>query len=186
MMRTRRLIASCAVMALPIGLVACSDGDDNAGADTDPDGGAEAAAVVDVVAVDFAFEGLPDTVEAGTKLTLRNDAQSELHELVAFRLDDDETRSMEELLELSPGEMQGVLGEPSTVILAPPSSEQAAVPVGDGTLSESGRYAILCMIPTGADPEEYMSAAATSDGPPDVAGGPPHIVHGMYAELTVE
>ena len=41
------------------------------------------------------------------------------------------------------------------------------------------------MIPTGADPAVYLEAAAASDGPPQVDGGPPHVAHGMFAELTV-
>jgi hypothetical protein len=60
--------------------------------------------------------------------------------------------------------------------------------VGDGTLVEPGRYAIACFIPTGADPAEYLEAAAqTEEGPPQgVAGGPPHFVQGMVAELVVD
>ena len=57
--------------------------------------------------------------------------------------------------------------------------------VGDGTLQEPGRYLVICTIPTGADPAEYLAAEATSNGPPDVEGGPPHFTHGMYAELDV-
>jgi hypothetical protein len=42
------------------------------------------------------------------------------------------------------------------------------------------------VIPTGADPDEYLAAAAEAEGgPPDVAGGPPHIAAGMFAELVV-
>ncbi len=141
---------------------------------------------IEVVAVDFAFEGLPATIDAGTTLTLRNDAASELHELVAFRLADDEDRSVADLMALPPKELMAALGpEPTTVILAPAGSPQVAVPVGDGTLADPGRYAIICMIPTGVDATAYMEAAATSDGPPDVGGGPPHIVHGMFAEVEV-
>ena len=29
-------------------------------------------------------------------------------------------------------------------------------------------------------------AAAESDGPPEVDGGPPHFVNGMFAEVVVE
>jgi hypothetical protein len=59
--------------------------------------------------------------------------------------------------------------------------------VGDGTLSEPGRYGVFCAIPVGADPDEYLDAAATSQGgPPEVEGGPPHFTQGMYGELTVE
>jgi hypothetical protein len=43
----------------------------------------------------------------------------------------------------------------------------------------------VCAIPTGADPQEYLEQAATSDGPPEVDGGPPHFVNGMVDELLV-
>ena len=72
------------------------------------------------------------------------------------------------------------------MLLAPPG-EGAIAAVGDGTLSEPGRYAIICAIPTGADPAEYLAAAAESEGgPPEVPGGPPHFVNGMFAEIVVE
>lgn len=191
MISNRKHLAGCALAAaLALGLAACGDDDDStAAADPPPgaDGGDDAAGdeVVEVVAVDFAFEGVPDAIDAGTRLTLRNDAESELHELVAFRLDDDDTRTIEEIMALPPEEMQAALGEaPSTVVLAAPGGD--AIPaVGDGSLTEAGRYALICMIPTGVDPDEYLTAAQTSDGPPDVGDGPPHIVHGMYAELEV-
>lgn len=161
------------------------DGDsDDGGSDDNVDDGS--GDVIEVVAVDFAFEGLPDVIDVGSTLTLRNAAATELHELVAFRLPDGEDRSVEEVLELPPPEMQQILGAPTTVILAPPGSEQIATPIGDGTLTEPGRYAFLCLIPTGVDPDEYLTAAATSDGPPDVGDGPPHTVHGMFAEVEVQ
>lgn len=182
-----RLMHGILAAGLIIGLAACGDDDDDtanaATATTDieiSDG------VLEVIAVDYGFEGIPERIEAGTRLRLRNDAPGELHELVAFRLDDDDDRSVEDIVHLPPEEMQAALGAPITVILAPPNSEQIAVPIGDGTLSEPGRYAIICMIPTGADPDEYLAAAASSDGPPDVGGGAPHIAHGMYAEVIVE
>lgn len=186
-MKFRRLLATGA--ALTLGLAACSSDDDSpeaADAQEVNQGEGTEASIVEVVAVDFSFEGLPDSVPAGTRLRLRNDASSELHELVAFKLDDEESRSIDEIVALPPEEMQATLGEPTTVLLAPPSSEQVAAPIGDGTLEEPGRYAIICVIPTGVDPDEYLAAAATSNGPPDVGGGAPHIAHGMYAELTVD
>ena len=73
----------------------------------------------------------------------------------------------------------------ATVLLAPPGSDEVITAVGNGILLEPGRYAIVCAIPTGADPQEYLTAAATSEGPPQVAGGPPHFTQGMFAELTV-
>ncbi|MGI9665717.1 MAG: hypothetical protein ACR2N2_01270 [Acidimicrobiia bacterium] len=141
---------------------------------------------VEVTSVDFAYEGLPATVAAGTQITMTNASATEVHEFVAIRLADDETRSVEELVALPPEEMAALFPNVATVLVAAPGEEAVAVE-GDGTLTEPGRYAIICVIPTGADPQEYFEAAAASEGgPPDVEGGPPHIVHGMYAELIVE
>jgi hypothetical protein len=169
-----------AVGAVALGLTACGS-DDNA---------ADEPGVIAVTAVDFAYEDLPDSVPAGTRLTLANSAPSELHEIVAFRLPDDETRPVSELMSLPPEEMGSLFaGEPATVLLTPPggdASDQIAA-VGDGTLSEPGRYLVLCAIPTGVSPDVYLAAAAESGGgPPEIeGGGPPHLVHGMWAELTV-
>jgi hypothetical protein len=143
---------------------------------------------VEVVATDFAFSGLPDSVPAGTKLTLVNDAATELHELVAFRLPDEEERSIDELAALPPAELEPIFaGEPATVLLRAPDGPEIAA-VGDGTLTEPGRYAVICMIPTGVEPSVYLAAAAESEGgPPQIDdAGPPHLAHGMYAELVVE
>lgn len=172
--------ALAAVAGLALGLAGCSDDDTAAAADEPP--------VIEVRAVDFAFEDLPDRVPLGTTLTLVNDAPSELHELVAVRLGDDEDRAADELVSLPPPEMGATLfaDEPAMVLLAAPGGEQITA-VGDGTLTEPGRYLVLCIIPTGVDPDVYLAAAAeTEEGPPQVDGGPPHIAHGMYAELVVE
>ena len=145
-------------------------------------------AVIEIEAVDYAFENLPASVPAGTRLVLTNGSQAEMHELVAIRLPDDETRPVEELVQLPEAEISAIIGSapPAAVLLAAPGGEQIAA-VGDGTLTEPGRYIVICAIPSGADPEAYLEAAAASaEGPPEVEGGPPHFVHGMFAELTVE
>ena len=184
------LTAAClALAAASLTLAACGDDDDDedstaveendAGSDVD-------GRAVEVTLVDYAFEGLPDSVDAGTTFTVVNDSDAEVHEFVAHRLPDNEERSVEDLAALSPDELGPALGAPATVLLAAPGGPMIAA-VGDGTLTDPGRYAIMCFIPTGADPDEYLAAAAeTEGGPPQgVAGGPPHIVHGMVAELTV-
>jgi hypothetical protein len=180
----RRLTVALAAL-IAVTLAACGDASPEAppnGADTTgaPDD------AVEVTMVDYAFVGLPESVAAGTRFTVVNEAEAELHEMVAFRLPDDEERSVEQLTALSPEELVGALGEPVFVLLAEPGGP--AIPaVGDGTLSEPGRYIVMCFIPTGADPQEYLEAAAqTEEGPPQVEGGPPHFVNGMFAELTVK
>lgn len=137
---------------------------------------------ITVTAVDFNYEGLPDTVPAGTKFKLVNDAEEELHEFVAFRLPDDETRPADELIALPEAELGALFGDgpPATVLLAKPGEPQIEA-VGDGTLTEPGRYLVACSIPVGADPDEILEA----DGPPE-GGGVPHFHKGMYAEIVVE
>ena len=154
------------------------------GTESTEEGSEPAGEVLEVEAVDYAFQGLPDEVPAGTKLSFTNSSEAELHELVAMRLPDSETRSVPELLALPEEELMRLFpGPPATVLLAAPGGETIQA-VGDGTLSEPGRYAILCFIPTGADPAAYLEQAGP-DGPPEVEGGPPHVAHGMFAELVV-
>lgn len=140
-----------------------------------------------VTATDFRFDGVPAAMAAGDRIELRNESETEIHEFVAFRLADDDTRTIAELVALAPNELLGLVGpEPAAVLLAAPGGETIAA-VGDGTIDEPGRYGVICVIPTGVDPGEYLAAAAESEGgPPDITGGPPHIAAGMFAEFTVE
>ena len=138
-----------------------------------------------VTTVDYAFEGLPSQLEVGDRLQLQNASERELHELVAVRLPDDEERPVEELITSGMDVLMSV--PPTMVLAAPPGGEQVSI-IGDGTFTEPGRYAVVCVIPTGVDPEVYLEAAAQSDeGPPTIPNaGPPHIAHGMHAEVIVE
>ena len=139
-----------------------------------------------VQAVDYGFEGLTERVAVGTTLALENESTVEIHELVAIRLPDDEERPVEELVQLPPAEFAAFFPLVETVVIAPPG-EDGFVVEGTGTLTQPGRYAVICAIPTGADPDEYLAAAAEAEGgPPNVAGGPPHLAMGMYGELVVE
>ena len=147
---------------------------------------------VTVEAKDYEFVDLPTSVPAGTKFSLSNASAAELHEFVAIRIPDEETRPVSELVALPEDEVTAIFGsgEPATVILAMPGqTDTPGAVVGDGTISEPGRYAVVCFIPTGVDPEAYANAGPGPDGgPPSVPGadGPPHAAQGMFAELTVE
>jgi hypothetical protein len=183
--RVPRLVAPMIVAALV--LAACGDDEDDSAPVTEPPVEEPAGAAVEVVAFDYGYNGIPDTVEAGTVFTLVNTAPAELHEFVALRLPDDETRPVSELVTLPIEELGAILAvDPAAVLLALPDGGEMIPAVGDGTLTEPGRYAIICMIPEGADPQGYLDAAAASQGgPPEVEGGPPHIALGMFAEVTV-
>jgi plastocyanin len=144
---------------------------------------------IDVVASDYAFGGIPETVEPGTNFTLSNTSNEELHEMVVFKLAEGEERPVDELVTLPPPELEKLFpqGPPTMVQIAMPNADEGTVVLGDGSVVEPGRYLVACFIPQGADPQEYMDAAQTSgDEPPQVEGGPPHIALGMYAEFTVE
>ena len=192
--RLAALLAACLVTTL--GLAACGDDEDDTTAASDDTtttvaedrttttAAADAAAegeTIEVTAVDYGFQGLPETVPAGTKLSLVNEGE-EPHELVAMRIPDEETRSLEELLTLPEDQLGQIFGagEPATVLLA--ATGQADVPgavVGDGTLDEPGRYAIVCFLPVGSD-----DSVLEAEGPPQ-SDAPPHAMQGMWAEVTV-
>jgi uncharacterized cupredoxin-like copper-binding protein len=195
--RGRATVRRAVAGALVAGLLfaACGDDDDT---DTSTDAGDTTTTVaedhgddhgetVTVDLVNFAFEKLPETVAAGTKFEVVNKDPNELHEFVAFKLAEDETRSADEIAALPMEELMAIFsGEPATVLLAPPGGAPQIAAVGDGSLAEPGRYLIMCAIPTGVDPDEYLNAPP-GDGPPQIEGaGPPHFMAGMYAELTVE
>ena len=184
---TRSLRALASTIVLGLVLAACGDSGSTATTSAPTTSTTQAVNVVEVALHDFSFVGLPSSVPAGTRLTVSNHAEAELHEVVVFRLAVGEERQASELVTLPPHELESVLGPPVAVLLAAPGGEQIAA-VGDGTLTEPGRHVLFCFIPTGVDPQEYLAAAAQSEGgPPQIEGaGPPHFVHGMFADLDVE
>lgn len=175
------------VVAATLVLSACAtdDADDTDAAEPDPQ--EPAAATINVRADNYFFDGIPVDIEAGSILSLTNQASDEVHEIVAFRLPEDEQRSAAELTALPEEELEQALGgPPATVIVALPGEEGVAVE-GDGSLNDPGRYLFLCLIPVGADPDVYAEAMQNpEDGPPEVEdAGPPHFVEGMFSEAVV-
>ncbi|MCB1017439.1 MAG: hypothetical protein KDB10_20295 [Acidimicrobiales bacterium] len=143
------------------------------------------AMTVEIDGVDYRFEHVPESVPAGTRLSFTNRSAKELHELVAFRVDTDEP--LDDLLALPQDELERQLGIPTAVLVQPPGAPEAFAAVGDGTLTEPGRYVLLCTIPQGADPEAYVAAAqAAQGGRPEGFDGAPHFTLGMAAEVTAE
>jgi len=119
-------------------------------------------APVEVSGVEYAFEGIPETVEAGpTSFAFTNEGTEE-HEMVMFRRADGETRTFEELLALPEEEV----GDAVVFTTATYS------PIGETTYAiadlEPGDYATVCFIPVGGAED-----------------GPPHFTEGMLAEFEV-
>lgn len=118
--------------------------------------------VVDVTAVDYEFEGLPETIEAGTAGFRMTNEGAEPHVIVLFRYNDGDTTSLEDLLAL-PEDQAAQHGTVVGTSFAAPGSW------GAGFVElEPGRYAALCPIPVGG-----------------TETGPPHFMEGMAAEFEV-
>jgi hypothetical protein len=168
--------------------VACGGDDDN---DTGTTSAPAATATqapsgpIQVVARDYEFRNLPQTLPVGAEIQFKNESSQELHEFVAIRLPDNERRPVSELIYLSDEELGEIVEtEPTMVLIAPPNKDGFAV-LGDGFFRQPGRYAVVCFIPVGADPDEMMQAMeGEAEGPPE-ADGLPHAFHGMFADITV-
>lgn len=148
----------------------------------------------ELVAVDYAFEGVPENLSPG-QIGIRLDNQGdEVHEAVIFRIDDETDQSMAELLEL-PEEEGEELAEFRGVAFAGPGDQGSVVVDLD-----EGRYAFVCFIPVGTT---SMDALAEQEGPDGGEGAPeedqgteepeeqeqqgpaPHFTEGMVTEFTV-
>ena len=190
--RTRTLLSAALALAL-VGGGACADTKDDKVATGAAAGASSTAAPkaagggqpLAITGTDYEFKGVPKTAAAGTVVTFKNSSAKEVHEVVALRVKDGETRPMSDLLALPEAEAEKV-AEFRGVIVAFPGEEGFA-PTGPLTLSQPGRYMLICAIPTGADPAAYKAAleAQKGPGPVEVPGGPPHLTKGMAAELTV-
>jgi hypothetical protein len=124
---------------------------------------------MEVTAVDYAFEGLDDEVEAGTVgITLKNEGE-EFHEIIVFRKNDDTTESFDEILEMEDEGAIESLVEQRGATFAPPGGESSGLFELD-----AGEYIAICFIPVGSTPD----AESESEGPP-------HFTQGMKAEFTV-
>ena len=122
---------------------------------------------LDVTAVDFGFEGLPDELSTGYHVVNFTNEGQEQHEMFALRFNDDTTESIDELFELPEEEVFAKITPVNATWALPGTSDTVS-----WDLSEPGRYAIFCAIPVGSVGE--------SEG-----DGPPHFSEGMVQEFTV-
>jgi plastocyanin len=159
--------------------------DDGGSAAAAPASGDTAGETIEIVGVDYGYEDVPDQVSPGASITLKNASDTEVHEIVALRIDDDEARPLDELLRLGRADQEQVTEVRGVTVAFP--GETGQFPAPSITLDQPGRYVLACFIPTGADPDAYREAARThtGEGPVPVDGGPPHVVQGMAAEIVV-
>lgn len=127
---------------------------------------------LDLTAREYEFDA-PDAAGAGqTSIFLTNEG-GEVHEAIVFRIHDDVTETLEELLALPEEEVQTKVTEAGAAFAAP-----GVTGTGVADLTEPGRYAIVCFVPVGTTAEVLASGEEPQ--------GEPHAMRGMVAELTVE
>jgi hypothetical protein len=130
-------------------------------------GGAIAACEFETVAVtgiDYAFQGVPETIAAGTTaFAFTNASDGEEHEMIILTKAEGEALSFQEILAL-PEEEAMMKAQFVGATFAPPGGEGS-------TLAdlEPGSYVMACFIPVGGGED-----------------GPPHFTEGMIQEFTVE
>jgi len=120
---------------------------------------------IDVTATDYAYDGIPEEMEAGTtSFTFTNAAESEDHMMAILQKKDGVDLSWDEILALPEDEGQASVEEVG-VAFAPAGETSAALADLD-----AGEYLAVCFIPVGS---------------PEVEDGPPHFTQGMQQEFTV-
>lgn len=137
---------------------------------------AASGSAVEVVGVDYAFEGIPPTASVGTSFSLRNEGQ-EAHELVLVRKNSDVTLSFEELLALPEDQAFNQVAFLGQVAANPGETASGTV-----TADAPGDYLAICFIPQGLTqlPEGSLGPEAS------LPAGAPHFTLGMRQEFTVE
>lgn len=109
--RTRTLLSAALTLAL-VGGSACADTkDDKVATGTGPGASSTSAPKaagggqpLAITGTDYEFKGVPKTAAAGTVITFKNSSAKEVHEVVALRVKDGETRPMSDLLALPEAE----------------------------------------------------------------------------------
>ncbi|HYO61458.1 MAG TPA: hypothetical protein VEU29_06135 [Actinomycetota bacterium] len=124
---------------------------------------------IDVAAVDYAFEGVPETLPAGTVTFGFSNEGEEVHEMLILRYKDPAT-TIEDLMKLSDKEAQSKIDFLGASFGPPGASDLEPKEL------TPGKYALVCFVPVGS----------TSPKAARKADGPPHVARGMSAEFTVE
>ena len=116
---------------------------------------------VDVTGLDYSFEGLPETMEAGTTALKLTNEGTEPHVIVAFKINEGDDITLDELLALP----EDQVAQHATFAFA--ASAEPGTWGASFVELEPGRYAAFCPIPVGGE------------------SGPPHFMEGMADEFQV-
>lgn len=122
---------------------------------------------VRITAADYEYQGLPDSLAAGTTaVTLVNEGE-EQHEIGIVRINDDVTLTVEEILALPEAEGMAAVTFKGAAFAEPGGTDTSFI-----RIDEPGRYGVACFIPEGSVPGTEGTGA-------------PHFTLGMLGDFTV-
>ena len=132
---------------------------------------------VDVAGGDYAFNGVPATIEAGTASIEFENKGAEVHEMVVFKKKAGVTDSLDSLLAIENEQEAASKIEPVGYLggVHPGDREFLLVDLA------AGDHAIVCFYPVGTTPEKFAAEEAS----PGQLTGEPHFSKGMRAEFRV-
>lgn len=171
-----RVIRGLAALALLTTMVAaCGNDDDATTTTTEADGGSAEGQAIEITAVDYAFEGAPDELDAGVvALTFDNQGKVD-HEAAFVSIGD---TPLDQFLEDFPPVLEGgpfpEYAEHVAVPVEIPGGESADV----SFILAEGTYALFCSLTGDAD------APPPAEGEEGVEGAP-HYTEGMAQTVTV-
>jgi hypothetical protein len=117
---------------------------------------------LNVALSEYAFGGIPEEVPAGPTILTAEATGEEVHEIVFFRINDDVTLTLEEILALPEAEQEAMATFAGGMFGIFPGTSQSTV-----LDLAPGRYAALCFFPEGATPEVFeqmMAAEEAAEG----------------------
>ena len=133
----------------------------------------DAPSIIEIVAEEYRYEGIPAKLGVGTRMSLRNGG-AEPHELVVLRLR--ENSSIEGFVQLSEHEM---LERAEVIGVLVASADETAE--GTITIVKAGSYVAVCFISVGAGADhEHVHDHSAAAEPSQVQ----HYAIGMYASFV--
>jgi plastocyanin len=147
------------VGGLAVVLMSCAPEGDDAVTGEKPRESPAGVEQIVVKAVEYAFQGMPETLQAGRVAIRLENAGTEPHQMSIVRITTDAT--VEELLLLPEKEANRQIEEAGNLFARPGDSQRRVLDLAPGD------YGYVCFVSTKA-----------SDGP--------HAFHGMVGEFTVE
>ena len=120
------------------------------------------------VAVNYEYQGVPETLEAGqTGLRMENRG-TEVHEAIVFRINDDVDTPIRELLDLPEEEAEASMEFRGAAFAGPGEAGSAVIDL------DPGRYAFVCFIPVGTTSMQALfEEGGEEEGASPAAGASP-------------